>query len=140
MTVLTSAAPVAEALYGVLQDAALQSALGGRLYQDLPQNVPQPCAFFEIFDETDRRGFGPGGLPEIDLRTHVYTAKGNLSEAHAINLQIVALLKDAAITVTGYAQCGLIVYHNSMPVPDGELNGVKVHEVVSFFTIWCEQT
>lgn len=140
MTVLTAANPVAEAIFGLLQDATLQAAVGGRVRDDLEQNEPRPCVLYEIFNEEDVRGLGAGNMPQIDLRTHVFSAIGSLSEAQAINKIIVALLKDASITVTGFQQAGTIVYHETQTLREQELYGVKVHEVVSLFTIWVEQT
>lgn len=140
MTVLTAANPVVEALYGLLQDATLQAAIGGRLFDDIPEDTPRPNVLVEILSETDIRGFGTGGLPELDVRTHVFSELGSLSEAQAINQQIVALLKDATIAITGYVQCGTVVYRETVTLRDQELNGLKVHEVVSLFTIWAEQT
>lgn len=139
MSVLTAASPVAEAIFGLLQDATLQAAIGGRLFDDIPEDTPRPCVLVEILNETDVRGFGTGGLPELDVRTHVFSDVGSMSEAQAINQQIVALLKDAAIGITGYTQCGLIVYRETVTLRDEELAGTKVHEVVSIFTVWCEQ-
>lgn len=139
MTVLTAAAPLGEAINGLFQDTTLQIALGGRIGDSLPEDAPRPCALFVVASERDIRGFGTGGLPEVDLRTYVFSDIGSMSEAQSINQQIVALLKDATITVTGYAQCGTIVYRETTTFDDSLLNGVKVHEVVSTFTIWCEQ-
>lgn len=139
MTILTAANPVSAAINGLLQDATFQAAIGGRWYDDIPQDTPRPCGFHELLAEVDQRGLGTGGLPELDLRTHIFSDVGSLSEAQSLNQQIVALLKDAAITVTGYAQCGLIVYRETMVLRDQQLDGVKVHEVVSTFTIWVEQ-
>ncbi len=140
MTVLTATAPVSEAIYGLLQDSTLQAALGGRLYDDVPQDVILPAALFVIATERDIRGFGTGGLPEIEFRTHVFSQAFNQAEAQGLNQQIVALLKDAAISPTGYAQCGRIVYRETIPIPESQLNGVKVHEIVSNFTVWVEQS
>lgn len=140
MTVLTAANPVAEAIFGLLQDATLQAAVGGRVADDLDQDTLRPCVLYEIFNEEDVRGLGAGNMPQIDLRTHVFSEIGSLSEAQAINKVIVALLKDAAITITGFAQAGLIVYHETQTLREQELFGIKVHEVVSLYTIWCEQT
>ncbi len=139
MTVLTAALPVGEAIFGLLQDASLQSALGGRLADELPESPSYPCGFYEFLSETDQRGLGQGGLPELDLRTHVFSKIGSLSQARAIDMQIVALLKDALITVTGYAQCGRIVYRETVTLRDQEMNGDRVHEVCSLFTVWVEQ-
>ncbi len=85
------------------------------------------------------RGLGMGNLPECELRTYVYSEIGSLVEAQEINRQIVNLLKDQVISATGFAACGTIVYRETNTFPDSELNGEKVHEVVSTFTIWVEQ-
>jgi hypothetical protein len=140
VSVLTAANPVGEAVFGLLQDTTLQSATGGRVYDDLPEDTPRPCVFYEVVLETDRRGFGTGNLPEITLLTHVFSELGSLSEAQTINQQIVAVLKDQPLTVTGFAMCGQIVYRETVVLRDQELNGVKVHEIVSNFVIYVEQT
>ncbi len=139
MTVLTAAYPVTEAIVGVLQDATLQAAVRW-LGDSLPEDCPRPCVLLEVLSETDTRGFGTGNLPELDFRTHVFSEIGSLVQAQAINTQIVALLKDATLTITGYALCGRIVWHETVTLQDQELNGIKVHEVVSLYTIWAEQT
>jgi hypothetical protein len=136
---LTAASPLGEAVYTLLQDATLQTALGGRLYDAVPADTVRPCALYEVLNERDIRGFGAGGLPEVDLRTHVWSDIGSMSEAQSLNRQIVALLKDAAVTVTGYAQAGRIVYRESVTLPSEILNGMAVHEVVSIFTVWVEE-
>lgn len=140
MTILTAANPVGEAVFAQLQDATLQAAIGGRLYDDIPRDTQRPCVLYEIFSERENRGLGTGGFPEVEIRTHVFSEVGSMAEAQAINLQIVALLKDALLSVTGYQQAGKVVYRESVPLRDQELHGVKVHEIVSRFTGWWEQT
>jgi hypothetical protein len=140
---LTAANPVGEAVYGVLQDSTLQALVEGRVFAELPPDVAYPCVYYELFREQDIRGFGTGGLPEVDLRTHVFTTRGGgLSgavEAHEINRQVVALLKDADLTVTGYQQCGRVFYRETVALNDEEIAGVRVHEVVSLFTVYVEE-
>src|ERR1035437_2253192 len=106
MTVLTAGAPVTDAVFGLLQDTTLQTAVAGRIFDDIPEGTPRPLVLVEILNEIDQRGLGTGGLPELDLRTHVFSDLGSLSEARAINTMVVALLKDSAITIVGYAQAG----------------------------------
>ncbi len=138
MTVLTAGSPVLEGVNGLLQDATLQAALGGRIGDSLPEDVERPCALFSLATETDMRGLGTGNLPECELRVYTYSEIGSLVQAQEINRQIVALLKDQVITATGFAACGTIVYRETNTFPDSELNGIRVHEVVSTFTIWVE--
>lgn len=138
MTVITAANPVLEAVNGLLQDATLQAAVKW-IGDSLQEDVGRPCALFSLASERDQRGLGTGNLPECELRTYVYSEIGSLVEAQEINRQIVNLLKDQVITATGFSACGTIVYRETNTFPDSELNGIKVHEVVSTFTLWVEQ-
>lgn len=140
MTVLTAALPVMEAVFGVMQDADFQERIGGRFYDSIPEDTPRPCGLYEIVGEEDKRGFGFGNLPELDLRTHMFSDIASVSEALDLNRMAVALLKDALLTVTGYRQCGHVTYRQTVLLRDQELDGQKVHEVVSLFTVWMEQT
>lgn len=139
----TAAAPVSEAIFERLQDATLAQTLVGGVFGDVPESPTYPFCWYEIFRERDARGFGLGGLPEIEMRTHVFSERGGslggVSEAREANRQIVGLLKDAVLTVTGYTMCGRVFYRETVTLPDEELNGVKVHEVVSIFTIYVEE-
>ncbi len=132
--------PVAEAVFGVLvADATLAATATGGVYGLLPQGVSYPCVWIEVFDERDSRGFGTGGVPEITVRTHAFSQYGSMSEAQDTNRLVVGLLKDAAVTITGYTQAGRIVYRETIVLPDEELAGVRVHEVVSNFTAWAQE-
>jgi hypothetical protein len=135
--------PASAAIYALLRsDATLAALLTGGWGSEIPQGVALPCGLYEV-QERDVRGFGMGGMPEIDLITHVFSqrggATGGLAQAQEANRLTVGLLKDAAMTVAGYAHCGRVVYHETIQMPVEELNGVPVHEVVSNYTIWLEE-
>ena len=61
-----------------------------------------------------------------------------MAEAQAIHSRVRALLEDAALTVTGWAQCGLVCWDETLPVVLIEINGRPVREVISFFRIYVE--
>jgi hypothetical protein len=136
----SAASPVAEALYAVFQDAALQAALPGGMHDDVPGDPTYPFGWYEIPTENDVRGFGTGGLPEVEVRVHIFSHFGGLAEAQAANRLVIGLLRDVALSVTGYTQCGRVIHDGSRTLPDEELHGVKVHEVVSFFRIYVEES
>jgi hypothetical protein len=138
VSTLTASTPVTEAVFAVLQDATLQTAIGGRLYDDLPQDVARPCVLIHVFNESTVRNMGTTGLRELEVRTHVFSDLGSLSEAKAIDAQIVALLDLAVPTVTGFNMCGTVWTHESLSIGDSELSGVKVHERVSIHTLTVE--
>lgn len=87
------------------------------------------------------RGFGTGALPELEVRTHVFSQYGSLSEAQEGNRLARSLLRDATLTITGwYTQAGKMVTRGrSVVLEDEELAGVRVHEIVSFYTVWAEE-
>ena len=134
----SAASPVTEAIYARLQDATLLATLTGGVHDDVPQTPTYPFAWLEMFREQDARGLGTGGLPEIEFRTHVFSQFGGMAQAQEANRLIVGLLKDYALTVTGYAMCGHIFYRETVTLPDEEINGIKCHEAVSIFTVFVE--
>jgi hypothetical protein len=140
MTTVAASQPVSEAIFGVLNDATLQALVGGRVFDDLPPDVVRPCVLFEIFNEATIRGFGTTGPRELEVRTHTFSDLGSLSEAKAIDAQIVALLDTAVLTITGFAMCGTVWTHETLSLGASELSGVKVHEIVSVHTLTVEAT
>jgi hypothetical protein len=133
--------PVGEAIYGVLlQDPELVAHAPGRIYDDLPQNPEYPCVSYEV-SAIEHRGLGGGSLPEVELRTHVFSVYGGLTEAREIDRLIIGLLRDTAIPIdpTLYATCGRVFWDTTTPLPPVERNGVLVHELVSIFRIYVEE-
>jgi hypothetical protein len=124
--------PVSAAVYALLQ------SLAAPVTENVPQTPTFPFVWYEL-QERDLRGFGGGGLPEVQLRTHVFSTATSLKEGQDLNAQVVGRLKDAALQVSNYTQCGLVFYDDSIPLADQELNGLKVHEIVSSFRIYVEE-
>lgn len=133
-------APVAEAIFALLvADATLAAALPGGVHGILPTGVTYPCLWIELLTEGDLRGFGTGEVPEVGVRTHVYSQHGSMSEAHEGNRLAKGILRDATVTIAGYTQAGKMLFRPPTVVLDDEvLAGVRVHEIVSEFVVWCE--
>jgi hypothetical protein len=130
--------PASVAVYAALNVTSLTALATGGIYDDLPQGVSFPCVLYEV-DERETRGFGAGGLPEITLRVHVFSVYGGLKEAQDIAKEAIRLLKDQALTIAGYTQCGRVFYDETTALPDEEINGVKCHELVAQFRIYAEE-
>lgn len=131
--------PVSVAVYGVLSgDATLSGLVGGRIYDDVRQGAAYPYLWYEV-RERDMRGFGGGALPEIEVRVHAFDgAHRGAQVVQQIIARAVALLKDAAVSVTGFVQCGRVVYDETVLLPDEDVNGEKVRELVALFRVWVE--
>lgn len=131
--------PVSAAVYGVLSgDATLSALVGGRVYDDVRQAAAFPFLWYEV-REREARGFGGGGLPEVELRVHVFSSYRGPKEAQDILDRVLVLLKDQPLTVSGFDHCGRVVfYEESVLLPDEEVNGVKCRELVGLFRLWVE--
>jgi hypothetical protein len=60
-------------------------------------------------------------LPELELRVHVYALYPGRQPAQAIVDRVIALLKDAALTPTGWTQAGLVFYDTTTALPLDEI-------------------
>lgn len=139
MSTHLASSPVAEAIFAVLTlDATLDTLVTGGVHDDLPQDPTYPCLWYELLAETDRRGLGTGSLPEIELRVHVYSLYPGRREGQAIVDRVIAVLKDAALTLTGWTQAGLVFYDTTTALAMDEMNGVKVQELVASFRVYVE--
>ena len=132
--------PVSAGIYTLLNVAALTSLASGGISDDTAQQTAFPFVWYEVAEPADLRGFGTGGLPEIDLRVHVFSTYEGMQQAQVIGEQVIALLKDQTVSVSGYTQCGHVFYDRTVPLPEEVLNGVKCHELVSFFRLYVEET
>lgn len=131
--------PVSVAVYAALNVAGLTALAPGGVYADVPQPPVFPFVLFEV-QERDVRGFGTGSLPEVALRVHAFSTYEGPYEAQTIIAKVIELLKDVALTVTGYAQCGRVFYDETVALPNEEINGVKCYELVAQFRIYVEAT
>lgn len=130
---------VAASVHAAINVAGVTSLATGGVFRDA---APQAAAFpFVTHDvrERDVRGFGGGGLPEVDLRVHAYSTGATQAEAQSIIAAVVGLLKDAALTVSGYTQCGRVFYDHTEALQDVLINGVRCYELVAFFRVYVEQ-
>lgn len=131
--------PVSEAIYAVLDgDAPLAALVSGRIYDDVTQASVFPFLWYEV-RERETRGFGTGGLPEVELRVHAFSTYAGQKESQAILDRVITLLKDQPLVMAGYEQAGRIFYDETVNFPDEEVNGVKARETVSLFRIYADQ-
>lgn len=142
-TVACALDPVSVAITALLNVPALTALIDGltiTVSAQPPQGLVLPYVWFEV-RERDVRGFGTGGLPEVDLRTHVFSAAAGPYEAHRIVKKVIQLLKDQSLgNVSGYTQAGHIFYDETVPLRDELVGGLRVHEHVSMFRIYVEET
>jgi len=130
--------PVSTAVYGVLSgDATLSGLVGGRVYDHIRQPATFPYLWYEV-REREMRGFGGGGLPEVELRVHAFTDYRGAQQAQGIIDRAIVLLKDASLTVSGFTQAGRVFYDETVLLPDEDVNGVLIRELVALFRVYVE--
>lgn len=137
MTAFLALSPVSAAVFTALNVASLTTLAPGGVHDDVPQPPTFPFVLFEV-QEREMRGLGTGGLPEVTLRVHAFSTAEGPKEAQSIIAKAIELLKDQAVTVTGYTQCGRVFYDESLLLADQAINGVKCHELVAAFRIYVE--
>jgi hypothetical protein len=133
-----SLSPVSVGVYAALNVAGLTALVQTRIYDDVPQAPTYPFVWYEV-SERDVRGFGTGGLPEVELRVHTFSKYAGMKEAQAINQKVIELLRDQLVTVSGYTQAGRVFYDETLTFADELINGEKVQELVSQFRIYVEE-
>lgn len=137
-----AASAVATGVYSLLNVAGLTALVGSRIYDGVPRAATFPFVWIEVFSEREMRGFGTSGLPEIELRVHAFSsveAQRGMKEAQTIIQKVIELLRDKAVTVSGYTQCGRIFYDRTASAPDEVVEGVRVNELIAFFRIYVEE-
>jgi len=131
--------PIAVALMTALNVAGMTALVSSRIYADVPRAVVYPFLWFEVQEPQDVRGFGTGGMPEVRIRVHAFSTYAGEKECHQIISKAIELLRDQALTVSGYEQAGRVFYDETVPLRDQEIEGVKVQEVVAIFRTYLKE-
>lgn len=130
--------PTSQALFAKLQDPALLAVLTGGWFDDVPATFTFPFGWYEL-NEEDAGGIGPGAFPLVTIRTHIYSQYGGMTQAQEANRLTIKQLRDQTLAVDQYNAAGLIFWDDTILLPDEELNGMKVHELVSTFRIYLDE-
>lgn len=137
--------PVADAVLVLLNVTGLTTLLGSgtRIHDDVPQNPTFPFVWYEVRESRDMRGFGTGGFPEVELRVHAFSSSDDyngMQQVHEIIQKVIELLRDQALTITGYNHAGGIFYDDTILLPNEEIAGVKCRELVARFRIYAQES
>lgn len=129
--------PVSAAVYAALNVSAMTSLVTG-IYDDVPQGVTFPFVLIEVRGD-DISGMGDSrDFEEIELRVHAFSAYEGMKQAQQVIAKAKELLRNRALTISGYAQAGKVFYDKTVPLTDEMVNGVKCKEIVAFFRIYAE--
>lgn len=133
--------PVAVAIYGKLNVSSLTSGLGYTvgLYDDVSQDAALPLVWIELPEESSQRGMGTGEFGRVEIRVHVFSNFEGTAQVQLITAKVIELLRDQALTVTGYAQAGLVFYDHTTLLNDVVFHGIKCREMVAFFYTFVEE-
>lgn len=138
-----SLTPVSAAVLTLLNVSGLTALVSSRIYDDVPQAPTFPFVLYEAQENRDIRGFGTVGFPEVQLRVHAFSSVDDYNgmvQVQTIIQKVVELLRDQALTVTGYNHAGRIVYDETTLLPNEIIAGVKCRELVASFRIWVEES
>lgn len=134
----SSLAAVSSAVLTALNVSAMTAFVPGGV-QDGPQERTRYPAAWISLRERETRGFGTRGLPEVELRVHAVGQRWK--EVRSIVSKAVELLRDQALTVTGYSHCGLVFYDDIVELEQPEIvDGTPHREAVAMFRIYVEES
>jgi len=148
MAYLLPLTAVGDAVYALFQDATLTSLVPGGVQSDVPQDPSYPFLWFEILQQANYGGLGTkpgkGSMPGLTLRLHVFQSEyGTMRDAQIVMARAIALLFDdtTPLVVDGYTVCSgqPLPEIETIPLPDEELNGLKVHELVTNVDLIVEE-
>jgi hypothetical protein len=146
MTYVLPLQAVGDAVYALLQDAALATLATGGVCSDVPQSPSYPFLWFELLHQANHGGLGTrpgqGSMPGITLRLHVFQSDyGTMRDAEIVMARAIEVLFTTALVVDGYTVCGgqPLPEIETIPLPDEELNGVKVKELVTNIDLIVEE-
>jgi len=139
--------PVGDAVYALFQDPALLAMVPGGVQTDVPPgDNSYPMLWIELLHDKNYGGLGTrpgaGSMPGLTLRLHVFQGNyGTMRDAQLVMAKAIDLLYAAPLVVEGYTVCSGIPLPEveTIPLPDEELNGVKVHELVTNLELILEE-
>jgi hypothetical protein len=141
---------VSDAVYALFQDAQLAALATGGVFSDVPPDPAYPFLWFEVLHQTNYGGLGTkpgrGSMPGVTLRLHVFQSDyGLMRDAQVVMARAIQLLFPAdnsvPLTLEGYtlASGSPLPEIETIPLPDEELNGVKVQELVTNIDLIVEE-
>lgn len=137
--------PVAEAIFARLNVASLKAAVPtgagctGGVTENPVQGGTYPFLWYEL-DARDIGGLGQGpDLWELTLRLHVFSTWNGFLEARRIMREAIRLLKYTSPIVAGYRMPTIGRPEQEIALPFEELNGVKVRELVTEWTLFADE-
>lgn len=147
MTYVLPLTAVGDAVYAVfVADATLSGLATGGIYSDIPQDPTFPLLWIELLHQANYGGLGtqPGtkSMPGLTLRLHVFQGEyGTMRDATVVMARAITVLYTTALEVTGYTVCSgrPLSEIESIQLPDEELAGNKVHELVTNIDLLVEE-
>lgn len=125
---------VSAAIYAALSAPAVTALATGGVSDDPAQGTAFPFVWFEV-RMTNFGGLGGGELREVEVLTHTFTKGVGPRPAQQLDAKVQGQLTDQQLAIAGYEHCASVFYDDTVSVPVSELNGEKVHEVVSSFRL-----
>lgn len=141
MTVYSSLSAVSDAVYTVLNVAALTALAPGGVSDEVEQLTSYPCVLYEVQErQLGQFGSRPGSgqrTMECDLRLHVFTQTSGFLEAHGVMAKCIELLATPP-AVTGYGSWA-IFHDETIPLPQQLVAAQPVNELVGNFRLFLSE-
>ena len=136
-TTKTAAGPVMAAIYTALNVAAITSALGCAVYDDVTQGAAFPYLRISTPSGIPWDTFGKAGKERV-IEVHVFSQYRGRKEAQDILDQVIALLQYQALTISGHTTI-VVNYEQDLDGEDEEIGGKKTVHKVGLFRVIVQE-
>jgi len=123
--------PVGEAVYGALNVSAFTTLASGGVYDDPPQDVSYPFAWYTVREDDVDGTFGQA-MKRCRVRVHAFSQYQGNQETQKILNKAVDLLRYTTPSLSNHTAL-LVTHESSTGLPDELINGVKTKHGVADF-------
>jgi len=136
-SVTTSAGEILAAVYAALNVTSLVTTLGCPVYDDVPQGSAFPYVVIGSSSGIPWDTFGKAGKQRV-VTIHVYSAYQGGLQARAIFAEIMALLNNQSLSVSGHSSVN-VNYEQDVDASVEEVEGTKIVHKVLLFRVYVQE-
>jgi len=123
--------PVGEAVYSALNVSAFTTLASGGVYDDPPQDVSYPFAWYTVREDDVDGTFGQA-MKRCGVRVHAFSQYQGSQGPQQILNKAVDLLRYTTPSLSNHTAL-LVTHESSTGLPDELINGVKTKHGVADF-------
>ena len=123
--------PIGEAVYTALNVSAFTTLASGGVYDDPPQSVNYPFAWYTVREDDTEGTFGQI-FKRCRVRVHCFSQYAGNQEAQQVINKAVDLIRGTTPSLTNHTAIQ-VLHEGSTSLPDELINGIKTKHIAADF-------